>query len=153
MTGQTTLRAILATMEPSLSETEYAFGTTADPAAAGAIEGLIATFAEEEGLSLIAPASALAAAGIAHSPGWAKISLNVHSSLSAVGLTAALASALADKGISANVVAAYYHDHLFVPWEERRKAMDILALLAAAASCMDNTVAPHATESDVTETR
>ena len=147
MTGQTYLRAILATMEPSLSEIEYAFGTTADPAVAGTIEGLVATFAEAEGLSLIAPAEALAAAGIAHSPGWAKISLKVHSSL------AALASALADKGISANVVAAYFHDHLFVPWEERRKAMDILALLAAAASCMDNTVAPHGEESDVTETR
>jgi hypothetical protein len=130
MTGQTDLRAILATMEPSLSETEFAFGTAADPAAAGTIEGVIATFAEEEGLSVIAPAQALAGKEIAHSPGWAKISLTIHSSLAAVGLTAALASALADQGISANVVAAYYHDHLFVPWEERHRAMDILASLA-----------------------
>ncbi len=131
MTGQTDLGTILATMEPRLSGTEFGFGTTADPTAASAIPGVIATFAEGEGLSVIAPASALAEAGVAHSSGWAKISLTVHSSLSAVGLTAALASALGEAGISANIVAAYFHDHLFVPWKQRHRAMHVLAALAA----------------------
>ena len=54
------------------------------------------------------------------------IVLTVHSSLNAVGLTAAVAGALAAAGISANVVAAHYHDHIFVPSE---RAVDALAVL------------------------
>jgi hypothetical protein len=133
VTGHTDLRAILESMEPRLSEIEHGFGTVAY-AEAAAIPGLVATFFEEEGLSVIAPAAALDEAGIAHSPGWARISLTIHSSLSAVGLTAALATALAEAGISANVVAAYHHDHVFVPWEERHRAIEILSRLAESAS-------------------
>jgi hypothetical protein len=118
-------------MQPRLSDVEFAFGTVADPAAAERIEGIVATFLEDEGLSVVAPAHALAGAGIPHSPGWARITLTVHSSLAAVGLTATIASALADKGIGANVVAAYFHDHLFVPWEQRHEALAILSALAA----------------------
>jgi hypothetical protein len=130
MTGQTDLQTLLAGMQPSLSEIEFGFGTVAGPAAAQLIPGIIATFQEEEGLSVVAPARTLAEAGVRHSAGWARISLAVHSSLAAVGLTAALASALAEHGIGANVVAAYFHDHLFVPWERRHEAMAILAALA-----------------------
>ena len=50
----------------------------------------------------------------------------VHSSLAAVGLTAAVAAALADHGISANVVAAFYHDHIFVPAERAEEALAAL---------------------------
>lgn len=130
VTGETDLRALLETMQPSLSEVEFAFGTVTDPAGAQEIAGVIATFSEDEGLSIVAPAAALAEAGIAHSPSWGKITLSVHSSLAAVGLTAAIASALAEAGISANVVAAYFHDHLFVPWERRHEAMAVLSALA-----------------------
>ena len=143
MSGQTDLQTLLATLQPTLSETEFGFATVADPDVAAGIAGVIATFMEEEGLSLVAPAASLAGSGIPHSPGWAKISLKVHSSLSAVGLTAALASALADKGISANIIAAYHHDHFFVPWTQRHQALAILGTLVAAASCANNTPAPH----------
>ena len=129
MTGQTDLKTILATMRPSLSDIEFAFGTVANPAAAGEIAGVVATFLEDEGLSVVAPAEALARASIVHSPGWARITLRVHSSLAAVGLTAAIASALAKEGIGANMVAAYFHDHIFVPWEQRDRAMAVLAVL------------------------
>lgn len=54
------------------------------------------------------------------------ITLSVHSSLEAVGLTAAFAKALSDKGISCNVVAAFYHDHIFVSKKDTEKAMQIL---------------------------
>ena len=63
---------------------------------------------------------------------WARISLRVHSSLSAVGLTAALSSALAEAAISANIIAALHHDHLFVPWDRREDAVRILRSLATA---------------------
>ncbi len=58
------------------------------------------------------------------------ITLNVHSSLEAVGLTAAFAKALGDAGISCNVVAAYYHDHIFVDVKDAEKAMDVLQRMA-----------------------
>ena len=54
------------------------------------------------------------------------ISLHVHSSLDAVGLTAAFSTALGNAGISANVVAAYYHDHIFVPTDKADKALNVL---------------------------
>ncbi len=63
---------------------------------------------------------------------WARISLEVHSSLSAVGLTAALSKALAEADISANIVAALRHDHLFVPWDRREDAMGCLKALSEA---------------------
>ena len=54
------------------------------------------------------------------------ITLTVHSSLGGVGLTPAVASKLAKKGISANVIAAYYHDHLFVQVEKAEVGMEAL---------------------------
>jgi len=64
---------------------------------------------------------------------WARISLDVHSSLDAVGLTATLSSRLAKHGISANIVAAVNHDHLFVPWDRREDALAALDSLQEGA--------------------
>jgi hypothetical protein len=62
--------------------------------------------------------------------GWARFTLQVHSSLAAVGLTARVAESLAAHGISANMVAAYHHDHVFVPWARRTDALKILENLS-----------------------
>ncbi len=62
---------------------------------------------------------------------WARISLGVHSSLEAVGLTAALSNALAEGGISANIIAALHHDHLFVPWSRRQEALRCIKALGS----------------------
>ena len=78
---------------------------------------------EDEGLTAIR----------AHPEGeWARISLEVHSSLSAVGLTAALSRALAEADISANIVAGLRHDHLFVPWNRHEEAVVRLKALSQA---------------------
>ena len=61
------------------------------------------------------------------------ITLTVHSSLEAVGLTAAVSRALAEENISCNVVAAYYHDHLFVPVGDGERAMEVLLALSSEA--------------------
>ena len=75
---------------------------------------------EAEGVTIVRPGE-----------GWARITLTIHSSLEAVGLTAAVAAALAARGISANMIAAVHHDHVFVPWERREEAMTALRELAA----------------------
>ena len=108
----------MTTLRPRLYSERYAFEAQ-DGAALGDAFALIR---EDEGLTAIR----------AHPNGeWARISLEVHSSLSAVGLTAALSSALADAGISANIIAALRHDHLFVPWDRREEALRCLEALGS----------------------
>lgn len=86
-------------------------------------------FREAEGVTVIAPEAVAMAHGwnILFRAAW--IMLNVHSDLHAVGLTAAVANALARAGISCNVVAAANHDHLFVPAEMGDAAMAALTRL------------------------
>jgi hypothetical protein len=86
----------------------------------------VATIREAEGWSLIVDEAE------ARTRGWhiharcAWISLRVHSDLHAIGLTAAVAQALAAAGIACNVVAGALHDHLFVPVDQAERALAIL---------------------------
>ena len=131
--GETELAALLRGMEPMLHPAEHGYGLL--PLDATMPPGLtaFALIAEDEGTTVIATVSELQRHGIAHLDGWARIGLRVHSDLSAVGLTAAIATALTGAGISANVVAGYHHDHLFVQWPLRHDAMAVLARLAGKA--------------------
>jgi hypothetical protein len=83
-------------------------------------------------MTLIAPMADLAKAGLAAQGPFARITLTIHSALQAVGLTAAVAGALAAEGISANVVAGFYHDHIFLPASDAHRAMAALRRLTDA---------------------
>ena len=125
MAGVSDLREMLRGMAPVLAGEPY--GIWVQPEAPE-MAGVFALVAEEEGLTVIAP--------LARRPGgeaWARISLALHSDLAAVGLTAAFATALAARGISANVMAGFHHDHIFVPWARRLDAMEALRALAQGA--------------------
>ena len=113
-------------LKPMLAEEEHGFATI--PVGSGWPSGLVpvATFAEPEGASVIALAELLKGIDIDHQAGWAKITIGADTSLRDVGVSARIASALAEKGISANIVAAYHHDHVFVPWDRREEAMSVL---------------------------
>jgi hypothetical protein len=130
MTGETDLATLLSGLRPRLSETEFAFGVVPHGAALPPGIEPVGTFSEAEGLTVIAPAVSFTETGIEHIAGWALITLEVHSSLAAVGMIAAIARALADEGLSTNVVAAFHHDHIFVPWDQRQDAMQVLARFA-----------------------
>ena len=129
--GETELRGLLAALVPGLLPGEYVFCSLPE-ARRGEADNLpvLATFREEEGLSLVLERSLARRRGFADSAAMRCISLGVHSSLKAVGLTAAISGALARRGISANVIAAYYHDHLFVPAERAQEALRILLELS-----------------------
>jgi len=58
----------------------------------------------------------------------------VHSSLEALGLTAAVSAALTEAHISCNVLAGFHHDHLLVPVADADRALEILHELAASSS-------------------
>lgn len=127
MVDQKDLKALLQNLQPSLGETNYGFGLLRSGMPLPAGLKPLGQFEEDEGTTIIAPSSLLAEYGVEHIGGWAKISLKVQSALLAVGLTAAIATALAKVDISANVFAGYHHDHIFVPWARRYEALAILA--------------------------
>ncbi len=86
----------------------------------------IATFREQEGLTLVLEQQKAMDANLSVEGIFSLITLTVHSSLEAVGLTAAFATKLGEHGISANVIAGYYHDHIFVQKEKAQAAMNAL---------------------------
>ena len=133
MSGLTDLDQLLAHLEPSLREGEYVFITVDDDTMTDELQPL-ATFAEDEGRSLIVERERAEAAGLAVEGVFRCITLTVRSSLEAVGLTAAVATALAEAGISANVVAAFHHDHVFVPAADAERALSVLRGLQQRAS-------------------
>ncbi len=119
--------AMLAGMTPTLEAGEYVFCTLAEDAA-DSVRTLaaLAMFHETEGLSLILERAAAARAGFDTALPMRQIILQVHSSLEGVGLTAAVASALATAGIPCNMVATYHHDHVFVPVSQAEAALAVL---------------------------
>ncbi|MEM8538602.1 MAG: ACT domain-containing protein [Pseudomonadota bacterium] len=118
--------AMISGMAPVLDRTVWHFCSGVDTDVA---QMALATFREEEGLSCIL--SAEQAEGFSQDLPMARITLTVHSALDGVGLTAAVATALAQADIPCNMVAAFHHDHAFVPWAARDKAMSILQDLAS----------------------
>ena len=115
MTGETDLSILLASMSPVLLDQEFVFLSFKD-ARYGDYAQLepIAAFLESEGLTLVVSKAIADSHALAYESIFKAITLEVHSSLDAVGLTATFATKLSDGGISANVIAAYYHDHIFV---------------------------------------
>jgi uncharacterized protein len=126
------LGQLLRTLEPAREPGVVVFAALAPGASMPAVD-VIATFREREGLTIVVEESTARAAGITPLFRAAWITLTVHSDLAAVGLTAAVAGALATAGIACNVIAAAYHDHLFVPVEQADDAMAVLGELAAQA--------------------
>ncbi|MBQ4833665.1 ACT domain-containing protein [Pseudoalteromonas sp. MMG010] len=126
MAGILALNELLSSMNPILQEDEYIFcclgGTLSDYIHLNPL----ASYVEDEGLTLILTAKTAEQAGITYECKYHLITLNVHSSLEAVGLTAAVSAKLTEHNISANVVAAFYHDHIFVNTEKSLAALNAL---------------------------
>ena len=125
--GETDLERILRTLSPVLRDGEYVFVTRP------AVErhDADALIHEQEGVTHVVRRA------IADEEGWAYdfvaawITLRVHSSLAGVGLTAAVSHSLAAAGISCNMIAGYFHDHLLVPLDRADDAVAVLTRLSA----------------------
>ena len=127
MSGETDLATLLASMEPELRPGEYVYVVVDD------LDGVEpeATVREPEGLSAVLAREQADALGLPYDYVAAWITLRVHSALAAVGLTAAVSRALAQAGLSCNVIAGYHHDHLLVP---AGRGEDALAVLRGLSS-------------------
>ncbi|WP_191487378.1 ACT domain-containing protein [Pseudomonas sp. FEN] len=129
MAGETSLSVLLRSMSPELNEGDYVFCSLTDASLLKGCEP-IGSFREREGLSVILRREDAQVLGLPFDYRAAWITLKVHSALEAVGLTAAFAGALGKAGISCNVIAGYYHDHLFVGRDDAEHAMNVLRQLA-----------------------
>ena len=130
MSGEKNLEKLIASMAPTLSDVEYVFGlvATADYEQIVLLQPR-GTFHEKEGVTVILEKERADECNIAYSGVFQCITLNVHSSLDAIGLTAAVATKLTKSNVSANVIAAYYHDHIFIKSHDADKALIALNAL------------------------
>lgn len=131
MSGETSLNVLLRSMSPQLNPGEYVFASVPEGSDLQRVQ-VLGSFREREGLTVIIERQEAESLGLASGYVMAWITLNVHSSLEAVGLTAAFATALGKAGISCNVIAGFYHDHLFVGKDDAQKAMTVLGELASS---------------------
>ena len=131
MTGERDLDLLLRRASPRRADGEYVFTRLEPGAAVPADAHPVVTVAEREGLTLVLPRAEADALGLPYTFVAAWITLEVHSALEAVGLTAAFSTALANSGIAANVVAGHTHDHVFVPVARAAEALRVLGTLSS----------------------
>ncbi|MBN9219687.1 MAG: ACT domain-containing protein [Mesorhizobium sp.] len=131
MAGETDLKTLLASMTPELLAGTYVFATLAPEARQPEGIDAIMVFREREGTTLIVTEEAAGAPGLTSAFRCRMITLNIHSSLEAVGFLAAITTRLATAGMGVNPVSAFYHDHLFVPADRAEEAIRLLRELAA----------------------
>ena len=129
MNGETNLQVLIKNMQPELQSGEYVFAQVEDISTVDT-RRVVALFKEKEGYTVITEKQVAEEWDLAYPYVAAWITLTIHSSLEAVGLTAAFSTALATAGISCNVVAAYHHDHIFVAVQDADKAMEVLCKMA-----------------------
>lgn len=94
----------------------------------------ICTFRESEGLTAIVERSQAVRAKVPFIFEAKLITLTVHSSLEAIGFLAMISSALAKAGIPCNAVAAFHHDHLFIPVNRADDAFSLLEALSQSSA-------------------
>lgn len=134
MNGETDLQLLLASMAPQLAPDLYVFATVPHGALVPAGVDVVMSFREAEGTTLILREEDARNAGVEAAFACRMVTLDIHSSLEAVGFLAAITARLAGAGMGVNPVSAFYHDHLFVPAGRADEAMALLKQLAAEAA-------------------
>lgn len=126
------LQDLIKQLSPKLDSKTYVY-CTVPRAKYGELEKLkpIVSIAELEGLTLVIPLEEAKAEGLDYYRVFRRITLEGHSSLEALGLTSVVTSLLAERGITTNVIAGFYHDHMFVPSDRTDEAMEALRDLAS----------------------
>ncbi len=130
MTGETDLAELVRTMKPKMRQIELVFCTIPWKDLPDIPLDPLLLFKELEGVTMVMPKREAEALGLPIGITWSWIELTVHSSLNAVGFLSFISKALADAGISLNVVSAYHHDHLFVPDDRAKESIKVLEKLS-----------------------
>jgi len=125
MSEEVNLEVLLNNKRPVLNTSDYVFCNVSSFDKID-LKQIIGSFKEEEGITLIISKAYADRLGLNYSSIMSWITLQIHSSLEAVGLTAVFSSILSKNNISCNVIAGYYHDHIFVLKEDAKKAVEVL---------------------------
>lgn len=139
MAAEKDLRVLLSNLSPVVSEEEFIFVSLSEQESEDDKHRVLLTkakgiFKEAEGVTFILACQLATQHGLKGEGPFKCITCEVHSSLDAVGMTAAMSTALGRAGISANVVAAYHHDHIFVQSDKATHAVEVLKGLSADQS-------------------
>jgi hypothetical protein len=128
VSGETNLTRLVGSMRPVVRDGEYVFVSLSAPPGVPC-EAMIR---EDEGITCVVTRETADEMGWPYDfiAGW--ITLQVHSALEAVGLTASVSQAMTSQGISCNVIAGYFHDHLLVPVDRIDDAVAALGKLSAS---------------------
>lgn len=125
MKGELNLMVLLKTLTVKLADGVYVFVTLPDRNVPDGLSPRM-LFQEEEGTTLILRIEDAEAHGYSCEFPSRMITLDVHSSLEAIGFIARITGELAKAGISINPIAGFYHDHIFVPDGQEHDAVRVL---------------------------
>ncbi|KAF5692766.1 COG3602 domain-containing protein [Fusarium denticulatum] len=129
--GELSLSKLLSTLTHTVHPTTYVFATLADTSNLPPLSETQMIFKESEGITVITSKDYAELHKIEYFFPCKMISLNVTSSLEAVGFMAVIATRLAAKGIGCNPVSGFYHDHIFVPLGREDESSEVLVQIAA----------------------
>ncbi|KAH6952283.1 integron gene cassette protein [Ilyonectria sp. MPI-CAGE-AT-0026] len=128
--GEKSLSTLLSTLSTNLHTSTFVFVTLPEIATLPPLSEIQLMFRESEGITIITTQEYAVLHQMEYSFPSRMITLNVHSSLEAVGFMAVIATKLAEKGMGVNPVSGYYHDHLFVPVGREEEALRTLQKLS-----------------------
>ena len=126
--GEMDLDNLIKNMQPILEDEEMVFCSLTPTKAEEYFVICQGYFVEREGITVIIGKHLADLNELSYDQVFKKITLNVHSSLAAVGFLARITEVLAAQGFSVNVVSAYYHDHLYIQSGQAQAALETLLL-------------------------
>lgn len=126
--GETDLDNLIKNMQPVLEDEDLVFCSLSPARAEEYFVLCQGYYLEREGITVIIGKHLADLNDLAYDLVFKRITLNVHSSLAAVGFLARITEVLAAQGISVNVVSAYYHDHLYIQSNLAQAALETLLL-------------------------